>query len=196
MHIMMSCPCGHQSVFEQRWAEALWEQGQMWRRCPDCGTPLYQTGNHFEVWRHTMPVAVGLLVCTGTRVQDRVLAVARKDDPGAFGIPGGKVDPEDGFLTADSFMETIARATAREVREETGIDLPLGDFRICYEGVCAPPWGGLGQSYWMVTLSHPDAEGVVFASQPGEGVVAWVPWAKLEAGPFGEYNRKLREHLR
>lgn len=46
-------------------------------------------------------------------VEDRLLLVRRRRDPeaGAWGLPGGKVDP----------FEPLARAVAREIREELGI---------------------------------------------------------------------------
>jgi 8-oxo-dGTP diphosphatase len=42
-----------------------------------------------------------------------ILAVSRKDDPNAFGLPGGKVE----------HGETEEQAARRELLEETGVEL-------------------------------------------------------------------------
>lgn len=191
MHVEYSCPCGANGtriVGDEEWADDAATV-----RCPDCGDTLSQPGNHLQRIRPSLPVSVCFLAHTGLGPQGRVLAVSRKDDHAAFGLPGGKVDPDDGPLEAEHFLATVQRTVAREVREETGVDLdPLG-FRIVHQGVC--PGGADGRAFWQVILTYHHDDDWVAVTQPGEGVVAWVTWARLAAGPFGHFNRKLHAAL-
>jgi len=59
---------------------------------------------------------IGHAVCVIIQNEDgKILAVSRKDDATKFGLPGGKVDPEDGT--------NYEKAIIRETKEETGIDI-------------------------------------------------------------------------
>jgi 8-oxo-dGTP pyrophosphatase MutT (NUDIX family) len=103
----------------------------------------------------------------------KVLAVSRKDDPTAFGLPGGKVDPG----------ETPEQAAARELQEETGLVAkalhPIfvrqdGDGFVTHTFAC-------------------EAEGSI--DTPESGVIRWVTPEVLFNGPFGEYNKRLWRKL-
>jgi ADP-ribose pyrophosphatase YjhB (NUDIX family) len=61
-------------------------------------------------------VGVGALI---TDDQGRVLLIKRRRDPeaGCWGIPGGKVD----------FGERVAATCAREILEEVGLEIEVGD---------------------------------------------------------------------
>ncbi len=97
-----------------------------------------------------------------------ILAVSRKDDPNDFGLPGGKVDPNESF----------EQAAVRETMEETGCVLENlnkvfedqdGDFKVVtFQADC------LGEPY-----------------SKEEGKVKWVHPDLLLAGSFGKYNKKL-----
>jgi 8-oxo-dGTP pyrophosphatase MutT (NUDIX family) len=99
----------------------------------------------------------------------RVLAVSRKDDPTAFGLPGGKV--EQG--------ETPAQAAARELREETGL-IATSLRRIFVDK---------DSTGYTTTTFATQVKGEINTSE--SGVVRWVTPDVLFAGPFGDYNKRL-----
>lgn len=99
----------------------------------------------------------------------KVLAVSRRDDPSAFGLPGGKVDPG----------ETEVEAAARELYEETG--LTATDLR--------PVFTRKEEDGFTTTTFVGKVSGEINTDE--EGVIRWVDPEVLFAGPFGEYNRKL-----
>ena len=115
-----------------------------------------------------MKEAVCALIFRG----DKILAVSRKDDPNAFGLIGGKVDPG----------EDRARALQREIYEECGLNIIHGKLiftrfdknEMCYTYLC-------------------EVEGEVFTTE--KGVVKEVTWEELFQGPFGDYNRRLYNTL-
>jgi mutator protein MutT len=83
----------------------------------------------------TPVVAVGAIVFDDA---GRVLVVQRGRAPaaGRWSVPGGKLEPG----------ETIAAAVAREVREETGLDVEVGPLAEVVERI--------GDGYHYVILDH------------------------------------------
>ncbi len=125
------------------------------RFCPQCGTPL-ESRERFGRLRPVCPacghtvfmdpkVAVAVLVTRGAEV----LLVRRIHDPGSgqWSLPAGFVDPD----------EDPKSAAAREVREETGLAVEIGD---------------------LIELFHrPDPDGladlvIVYAARPLGGAVS------------------------
>jgi len=72
--------------------------------------------------------SVGALLCPwgydlGLRERARILLVRRVED-GLWGLPAGRIEPED---------ESAKAAIRREVLEETGIEIPIGEFKLFQE---------------------------------------------------------------
>lgn len=94
------------------------------RLCPACG---------FVYWEHPHPAAVAVVLEEG-----RLLCVRRRFAPEAGGwcLPGGFMEPG----------ETVEVAAAREVREESGLEVEvlqqIGVFGPVIAAVAARPCGG------------------------------------------------------
>lgn len=108
------------------------------------------------------------------------LGVSRKDDPNAFGLGGGKVDPG----------ETPEQAAVRELLEETGLVADMATIKHAYEGWC--PGGKDGVRYYTATYMA-KVRGVINTTEKGR--VAWVTAKQLLDGPFGTYNRAMLTHM-
>lgn len=105
--------------------------------------------------------------------QGQILAVTRKDNTEALGLPGGKIEPG----------ETPLWAAIRECEEETGItpvDLTEIMSRKSRTRICT---AFLAKSY----------KGDLYSSE--EGIPMWVPPMDILNGPFKEYNDFLLKRL-
>lgn len=111
-------------------------------------------------------------------ITGQVLAVSRKDDPDAWGLPGGKV--EDG--------ETEAQAAERELREETGLGIYYENLVEVFRRDGGVTYGVKDGVEWVLALFTP-------SPVKEAGRVAWVTKEQLVAGPFGDYNRRLLQHI-
>lgn len=121
--------------------------------------------------------AVCALITRNNKSELEVLAVSRKNDRTAFGLPGGKVDQG----------ETIEKALVRELWEETG--LTAKTFKPVFERQSE------GETdYHTYTYVITSYEGHVI-QRPNEGTTEWVSIQTLLDGPFGRYNRELFRKL-
>ena len=103
-----------------------------------------------------------------------ILGVSRKDNHNDFGLPGGKMDPED---NGDPMITAI-----RECKEETGLD--VSDLQLVF---AIHKSGNMGYTY-LAKYS-----GEINHNEPH--VVKWVPMQVLINGSFGRYNEMVSESL-
>ena len=164
---------------------ADWISGDASSFCPSCYLRSYVQSDGTEVVDYGMPLAV---VLCGVNTDGSVLAISRRNDHTAFGLPGGKVDPEDGLIDPENRLSTLRRALVREVREEIGVDLQDADLQLSFQ--LPDPC-----NYWNFCFVVDGAALASATTQEGEGIVSWEPWETLERGPFSSYNTALREHL-
>lgn len=104
-----------------------------------------------------------------------VLGVSRKDNHKDFGLPGGKMDPED---NGDPMVTAI-----RECKEETGLD--ISNLRLVF---ATHKNGNMGYTYLA------DYSGEINHNEPH--VVGWKAMEVLVNGSFGKYNKLVSESLK
>jgi 8-oxo-dGTP pyrophosphatase MutT (NUDIX family) len=123
---------------------------------------------------HTQDIGAACVLILAPTGGGRILSVSRKDNPDAWGLPGGKIEAD----------ETPKQAAKRELEEETGI---LMDSQRAF-----PLFLGLDDSGTMTaTFFAPRWHGEIFTIEPGR--VGWRPWSDLCRGPFAKYNTALRD---
>lgn len=119
---------GHCHFCGAKYATATWP-----RVCAGCGN---------TTWRNPIPVAVVLLP-----VDDGLLMIRRGIEPmkGKLALPGGYVD----------FGETWQQGAARELREETGIEVDPAEVR--HVATLSPPDGATVLIFGRVARRTKDA---------------------------------------
>lgn len=123
--------------------------------------------------------------------QGRVATTARRHDPNSWGLPGGKIEPQDGG-TAQGLDATLRRAAARELREETGVEVSPDDLTLIYAGVCKDESGGGHRDSITFTFEGPHFDEVPeLISAEGEPEARWNEWEVLLNGAFSDYNQRV-----
>src|SRR5262245_12609674 len=107
-------------------------------------------------------VGVGAVILEG----DRVLLVRRAHEPlkGEWSLPGGAVE----------LGETLAEALAREVREETGLEVRVGPVVEVLDRVHRAPDGRIEYHFVLVDYLCALAGGQLAAASDADGA-CWVP---------------------
>jgi len=121
------------------------------------------------------PKAVCVLIRESNSPDSKILGVARRDDPNAWGMPGGKVD----------IGESPINAAIRELKEETGIIVNKWDLVEVFSTECGPGKDG-------ITFDSTAYEAISWTGCPKQGdagPVKFVEQQVLFDGPFGEYNK-------
>lgn len=111
--------------------------------------------------------------------EGQILAVSRKDDPNAFGLPGGKLEE----------LETSMQAAIRETLEETGYHIILD------------PWSPFvmkeGNSVvitYKATIDLNRNKEQLDSSETGR--VSFISPSQLLTGPFKEYNSEMLDYFK
>lgn len=106
--------------------------------------------------------------------EGNILAVSRKDDHTAFGLPGGKYEKSD---------ITLKNCAKREFFEETG--LSIDDLKLIYVH---------DDDYNYVNFTFTgNISGEINTQEAG--IVKWVSKETLLNGPFGFYNKLLFDYF-
>jgi len=108
--------------------------------------------------------------CVFIQHQGAILAVARRDDPNAWGLPGGKCD----------VFEDKEDAARREFLEEIGTEVEIS--HPAYTGPCGE---------YDVTTFYGKCD-ISKIKKGDAGRVALVGWTHILNGPFGDYNQRLK----
>jgi 8-oxo-dGTP pyrophosphatase MutT (NUDIX family) len=138
---------------------------------------MQESYDKYKSLKNEVPLAVSVIVLNS---DNKVIGVSRKDDHNDFGLPGGKVDPED--------KDTLD-ATIRELYEETGLLFEREKFIKIYQGNHMEYWQ---TTYYVNVVSDMD-DSVFNYDEPH--VVKWVDWQTVFDGSFGKYNRIVYKKL-
>lgn len=105
--------------------------------------------------------------------EDKILGITRRDTIDDWGLPGGKVDPN----------ESLIDALIREIKEETNLELDPNKFSLIFIANDGP--------YEVSTFQYHDVL-VDKPTQGDSGIVGWIDWDDLFRGSFGSYNKQLK----
>lgn len=119
--------------------------------------------------RHTVSITADIVVMNAAQ---EVLVIKRKNPPfeGKWALPGGYVDEGEVFV----------QAAQRELREETGLDFPLGRFRTgrIWDDPERDPRGRVVTQSFLIMLN--DQEQVF--PQAGDDATEFTWWPRAKRG--------------
>jgi len=115
-------------------------------------------------------IGVGAVILDG----DRVLLIKRAHEPlkGQWSLPGGGVE----------VGETLEQAAAREVREETGLDVEVGPIVDVIDRIGRDPAGGVEHHFVLVDFVCRPSGGRLCCASDADAA-EWVPLDAL--APYG-----------
>ena len=114
--------------------------------------------------------------CVLITLDEKVLAVSRKNDPTAFGLPGGKKEPN----------EVLSQTAIRETLEETGYHITIDPWN---------PFFDLENGVFCITYKAKIDTSKSQLPITEKGVVAFKDPQTLVDGPFGSYNKDMFDHF-
>ena len=125
-------------------------------------------------------VAVGALVLH----EGKILLVERGKPPaqGVWALPGGRV----------KWGETLVEAIKREVKEETGIEIDVGEIIYTFDSITQSALGEIDYHYVIIDfLAHPiEPVGLPQASDDAADA-AWVTPAQIDTLPMSQTTLEL-----
>jgi 8-oxo-dGTP pyrophosphatase MutT (NUDIX family) len=134
------------------------------------------------------PICVAVVVWND---KGHIATSARRHDHNSWGLPGGKVEPQDG--DADDLKNelelVLRRAAIRELHEETGLIVDLDDLDLVYAGICKDESGGGNPDSITFTYETTTYTGEIKTAD-GEPPAAWNDFDVLIGkGSFRTYNQ-------
>lgn len=115
--------------------------------------------------------------------EGKICCVSRKDNHEAFGLIGGKVDPED-FENGNNIYEVLLYAARRETFEETG--LHIYDLEIIF---ATGKYDNMGYTF---LAKYNDSN----FNYKEPHIVKWGTSEDLLSGPFSKYNEMVLSSLK
>lgn len=129
--------------------------------------------------RHPEPNAVCVVI---ENEEGKVLGVCRRGTTDQWGLPGGSVEKN----------EDPRAATIRELAEETKIEADEDELTWAFQGFI----GDCDVRGYLLNYTWDSYMEKYYPPQQGDaGPVGWITWQQLFDGTFGDYNRKLYEHV-
>ncbi len=105
-----------------------------------------------------------------------VLAVSRKNNPKDFGLPGGKLDPNESFIDA----------AIRETLEETGYLVKINPWN---------PYIAMDGNTFVITFRASIVKKLNETSSDETGVVKYTTKEQICKGSFASYNLAMFKHF-
>ncbi|HDO41835.1 MAG TPA: NUDIX domain-containing protein [Candidatus Bathyarchaeota archaeon] len=135
---------------------------------------------HERIYPKTPLVGVGAVVQKG----NRILLIRRANEPGKglWSIPGGLVE----------VGETLRDAARREVEEETGIKVEIGEIIDVMENIIRDEEGRVKFHYVLIDFkAAPISDNVKLSPSPEALEIGWFTPEEMKSMPLTQTVRKL-----